>query len=114
MYTLIVIVHVIACFLMIGAILLQSGKGAEIGACIRRVESNRVRQPWPGQFSEQADGGRGRRVHVDVADPSHPGQRTDVFLHRHRPEEERDLSAGTTPADKPATTPIAGETHSIR
>ncbi len=32
MYTLVVIVHVFACFLMIGAILLQSGKGAEIGA----------------------------------------------------------------------------------
>jgi preprotein translocase subunit SecG len=32
MHTLVVIVHVIACFLMIGAILLQSGKGAEIGA----------------------------------------------------------------------------------
>ena len=32
LYTLIVIVHVLICFLMIGAILLQSGKGAEIGA----------------------------------------------------------------------------------
>ncbi len=32
MYTLIVILHVLVCFLMIGAILLQSGKGAEIGA----------------------------------------------------------------------------------
>ena len=32
MHTLLVIIHVFACFLMIGAILLQSGKGAEIGA----------------------------------------------------------------------------------
>ena len=32
MYTLVIIIHVIVCFLMIGAILLQSGKGAEIGA----------------------------------------------------------------------------------
>ena len=32
MHTLVIINHVIACFLMIGAILLQSGKGAEIGA----------------------------------------------------------------------------------
>jgi len=32
MHTLVIIIHVIACFLMIGAILLQSGKGAEIGA----------------------------------------------------------------------------------
>ena len=32
MYTLLIIVHVIVCLLMIGAILLQSRKGAEIGA----------------------------------------------------------------------------------
>jgi preprotein translocase subunit SecG len=32
MHTLIIIIHLIACFLMIGGILLQSGKGAEIGA----------------------------------------------------------------------------------
>lgn len=32
MYILVVILHVLVCFLMIGAILLQSGKGAEIGA----------------------------------------------------------------------------------
>jgi len=32
MYALAVVVHVIVCFLMIAAILLQAGKGAEIGA----------------------------------------------------------------------------------
>jgi len=32
MHTLVIIIHIIACFLMISAILLQSGKGAEIGA----------------------------------------------------------------------------------
>jgi len=32
LYTFVVILHVFVCFLMIGAILLQSGKGAEIGA----------------------------------------------------------------------------------
>ena len=32
MYTVLIIIHVLICFLMIGAILLQSGKGAEIGA----------------------------------------------------------------------------------
>ena len=32
MHTLVIIIHLIACFLMIGGILLQSGKGAEIGA----------------------------------------------------------------------------------
>lgn len=32
MYIFLVIIHVMVCFLMVGAILLQSGKGAEIGA----------------------------------------------------------------------------------
>ncbi len=32
MYTLAVVIHLIVCFLMIAAILLQGGKGAEIGA----------------------------------------------------------------------------------
>jgi preprotein translocase subunit SecG len=32
MYTALIVIHVLICFLMIGAILLQSGKGAEIGA----------------------------------------------------------------------------------
>ena len=32
MYTLLVVIHVLICVLMVGAILLQSGKGAEIGA----------------------------------------------------------------------------------
>jgi preprotein translocase subunit SecG len=32
MYILLIIIHVLVCFLMVGAILLQSGKGAEIGA----------------------------------------------------------------------------------
>ena len=32
MYIALIVIHVLICFLMIGAILLQSGKGAEIGA----------------------------------------------------------------------------------
>jgi preprotein translocase subunit SecG len=32
MYIALVVIHVLICFLMVGAILLQSGKGAEIGA----------------------------------------------------------------------------------
>ena len=32
MYIFLIVIHVTVCFLMVGAILLQSGKGAEIGA----------------------------------------------------------------------------------
>ena len=32
MYTLLIVIHLLACFVMVSVILLQSGKGAEIGA----------------------------------------------------------------------------------
>jgi preprotein translocase subunit SecG len=32
MYIFLIVIHVMVCFLMVGAILLQAGKGAEIGA----------------------------------------------------------------------------------
>ncbi len=32
MYTLLLVIHLLACFTMVGVILLQSGKGAEMGA----------------------------------------------------------------------------------
>jgi preprotein translocase subunit SecG len=32
MYTLLLVVHIVSCFIMVAVILLQSGKGAEIGA----------------------------------------------------------------------------------
>jgi len=37
MYTLTVILHLIVCFSMIAAILLQAGKGAEIGAAFEEL-----------------------------------------------------------------------------
>src|SRR5881397_332378 len=50
MYTLAVIVHVIVCFLMIGAILLQAGKGAEIGAAFGGSSQTVFGSRGPGTF----------------------------------------------------------------
>lgn len=50
MYTLALIVHVIVCFLMIGAILLQSGKGAEIGAAFGGSSQTVFGSRGPGTF----------------------------------------------------------------
>lgn len=50
MYTLAVIVHVIVCFMMIGAILLQSGKGAEIGAAFGGSSQTVFGSRGPGTF----------------------------------------------------------------
>jgi preprotein translocase subunit SecG len=50
MYTLAVVIHVIVCFLMIGAILLQAGKGAEIGAAFGGSSQTVFGSRGPGTF----------------------------------------------------------------
>lgn len=50
MYTFAVIIHVIVCFLMIGAILLQAGKGAEIGAAFGGSSQTVFGSRGPGTF----------------------------------------------------------------
>ncbi|MBI5410357.1 MAG: preprotein translocase subunit SecG [Nitrospirae bacterium] len=50
MYTLAVVVHLIVCFLMISAILLQAGKGAEIGAAFGGSSQTVFGSRGPGTF----------------------------------------------------------------
>ncbi len=50
MYTLTVILHLIVCFLMIAAILLQAGKGAEIGAAFGGSSQTVFGSRGPGTF----------------------------------------------------------------
>ena len=50
MYTLLIIIHVIVCLLMIGAILLQSGKGAEIGAAFGGSSQSEFGSRGPANF----------------------------------------------------------------
>jgi len=50
MYTFAVIVHVIVCLLMIAAILLQAGKGAEIGAAFGGSSQTVFGSRGPGTF----------------------------------------------------------------
>lgn len=50
MYTLTVILHLIVCFLMIAAILLQAGKGAEIGASFGGSSQTVFGSRGPGTF----------------------------------------------------------------
>lgn len=50
MYTLTVIVHLLVCFIMIAAILLQSGKGAEIGAAFGGSSQTVFGSRGPGTF----------------------------------------------------------------
>jgi preprotein translocase subunit SecG len=50
MYTLAVVIHVMVCFLMIASILLQSGKGAEIGAAFGGSSQTVFGSRGPGTF----------------------------------------------------------------
>ncbi len=50
MYTVTVILHLIVCFLMIAAILLQAGKGAEIGASFGGSSQTVFGSRGPGTF----------------------------------------------------------------
>lgn len=50
MYTLTVVLHLIVCFLMIAAILLQAGKGAEIGAAFGGSSQTVFGSRGPGTF----------------------------------------------------------------
>jgi len=50
MYTITVVVHLIVCFLMIAAILLQAGKGAEIGAAFGGSSQTVFGSRGPGTF----------------------------------------------------------------
>ncbi|MGH7230485.1 MAG: preprotein translocase subunit SecG [Nitrospiraceae bacterium] len=50
MYTFAVIIHVIVCFLMIAAILLQAGKGAEMGAAFGGSSQTVFGSRGPGTF----------------------------------------------------------------
>jgi len=50
MYTLTVVIHLTVCFLMIAAILLQAGKGAEIGAAFGGSSQTVFGSRGPGTF----------------------------------------------------------------
>src|SRR5579884_3613885 len=50
MYTLAVVIHVIVCFLMIASILLQAGKGAEMGAAFGGSSQTVFGSRGPGTF----------------------------------------------------------------
>ena len=50
MYTVTVILHLVVCFLMIAAILLQAGKGAEIGAAFGGSSQTVFGSRGPGTF----------------------------------------------------------------
>ena len=87
MYTLLVIIHVIVCLLMIGAILLQSGKGAEIGAAFGGSSQTVFGSRGPANFLSKFTVITAF-VFMLTSLAGDPGEGADVFIHRHRFEQE--------------------------
>jgi preprotein translocase subunit SecG len=110
MFTLIVIVHVLACFLMIGAILLQSGKGAEIGASFGGSSQTVFGSRGPANFLS--------KLTVAVAAVFMLTSLTLAIMARDRTFSSTVIDLKKKETSQPATTPTGqsaaptGETHS--
>lgn len=50
MYTFLIVIHLLVCFTMVGVILLQAGKGAEIGAAFGGASQTIFGSRGPGTF----------------------------------------------------------------
>jgi preprotein translocase subunit SecG len=106
MYTLAVIVHVIVCFLMIGAILLQAGKGAEMGAAFGGSSQTVFGSRGPGTFLSKVTVGAAiifmlTSLGLALLSKERTFSSTVIDLNK------KDSSTAPTPA--PATPPAAPE-----
>jgi preprotein translocase subunit SecG len=108
LYTLIVVVHVLICFLMIGAILLQSGKGAEIGASFGGSSQTVFGSRGPANFLS--------KLTVFVAAIFMVTSLSLAILAKQRNVSSTviDLEHKSEPAASPTTPPVqpSGESHS--
>jgi preprotein translocase subunit SecG len=102
MYTVGVIVHVIVCFLMIGAILLQAGKGAEMGAAFGGSSQTVFGSRGPGTFLSKVTVGAAiifmlTSLGLAILSKERTFSSTVIDLNK------KDTSSAPTPAPAPAT-----------
>ena len=102
MYTLGVIIHVIVCFLMIGAILLQAGKGAEMGAAFGGSSQTVFGSRGPGTFLSKVTVGAAiifmlTSLGLAILSKERTFSSTVIDLNK------KDTSSTPTPAPAPAT-----------
>jgi preprotein translocase subunit SecG len=109
MYTLTVIIHLIVCFLMIAAILLQAGKGAEIGASFGGSSQTVFGSRGPGTFLSKVTVGAAivfMLTSLSLALLSKQANTSSTVIDLHPPSHHESSSTST-----PATTSTA-ETES--
>jgi preprotein translocase subunit SecG len=116
MYTLTVIIHIIVCFLMIAAILLQAGKGAEIGASFGGSSQTVFGSRGPGTFLSKVTVGAAivfMLTSLSLALLSKQANTSSTVIDLH-PTSHHESSAPTTPESTPpaetATTETTSET----
>ncbi|MFA9560938.1 MAG: preprotein translocase subunit SecG [Nitrospirota bacterium] len=121
MYTLAVSIHLIVCFLMIAAILLQAGKGAEIGASFGGSSQTVFGSRGPGTFLSKVTVGAAivfMLSSLSLAVLSRQANTSSTVIDLHPPSHQESSSSSTeetttvaptteTETSSPATLPEA-------
>lgn len=105
MYTLTVILHIIVCFLMIAAILLQAGKGAEIGASFGGSSQTVFGSRGPGTFLSKITVGAAivfMLTSLSLALLSKQANTSSTVIDLH-PTSHHESPSPSTPAATPST-----------
>ncbi len=110
MYTLAVSIHLIVCFLMIAAILLQAGKGAEIGASFGGSSQTVFGSRGPGTFLSKVTIGAAvifmlTSLSLAVLSRQANTSSTVIDLHPTTHQESSSSSAEETPTATPTAQP---------
>jgi preprotein translocase subunit SecG len=117
MYTLAVVIHVIVCFLMIASILLQAGKGAEIGAAFGGSSQTVFGSRGPGTFLSKVTIGAAiifmvTSLGLAILSKERTFSSTVIDLNKRetpppaaQPSPAPEPSKATTPGDTPASAP---------
>ena len=96
MYTLAVSIHLIVCFLMIAAILLQAGKGAEIGASFGGSSQTVFGSRGPGTFLSKVTVGAAivfMLSSLSLAVLSRQANTSSTFIDLHPPSHQESSSS---------------------
>jgi preprotein translocase subunit SecG len=122
MYTLTVILHLIVCFLMIAAILLQAGKGAEIGASFGGSSQTVFGSRGPGTFLSKVTVGAAivfMLTSLSLALLSKQANTSSTVIDLHPTTHQESSSTSTpattppaetnTPESTPETTPVPND-----
>ncbi len=117
MYTLAVSIHLIVCFLMIASILLQAGKGAEIGASFGGSSQTVFGSRGPGTFLSKVTVGTAfvfMMSSLSLALLSKQANTSSTVIDLH-PTTHQESSSSSSPAEESTPTPIvpAAESETV-